>query len=80
MVLRQYQALDAMASANAVAQLGDPLASWDRLIVELLCATGSRELCGLHTDDVDIPATGARAGQARPTAHRTGSASRPRWR
>jgi integrase/recombinase XerC len=54
-VLREDQALDAMAAANSGAQQGDPLALRDRLIVELLYATGIRvsELCGLDTDDVD---------------------------
>jgi integrase/recombinase XerC len=56
-VLRQDQALDAMAAANSGAQQGDPLALRDRLIVELLYATGIRvsELCGLDVDDVDTP-------------------------
>jgi integrase/recombinase XerC len=56
-VLRQDQALDAMAAANSGAQQGDPLALRDRLIVELLYSTGIRvsELCGLDVDDVDIP-------------------------
>ncbi|MGY4652138.1 tyrosine recombinase XerC [Mycobacterium sp. URHB0021] len=56
-VLRQDQALDAMAAANSGAQQGDPLALRDRLIVELLYATGIRvsELCGLDIDDVDTP-------------------------
>ncbi len=54
-VLRQDQALDAMAAANSGAQQGDPLALRDLLIVELLYATGIRvsELCGLDIDDVD---------------------------
>lgn len=54
-VLRQDQALDAMAAAKSGAQEGDPLALRDRLIVELLYATGIRvsELCGLDVDDVD---------------------------
>ena len=54
-VLRQDQALDAMAAANSGAQQGDPLALRDRLIVELLYATGIRvsELCGLDIDDID---------------------------
>lgn len=54
-VLRQDQALDAMAAAKSGAQQGDPLAMRDRLIVELLYATGIRvsELCGLDLDDVD---------------------------
>jgi integrase/recombinase XerC len=58
-VLRQDQALDAMNAATSGAQQGDPLALRDRLIVELLYATGIRvsELCGLDVDDVD---TGAR--------------------
>lgn len=55
-VLRQDQALDAMAAAKSGAQQGDPLALRDRLIVELLYATGIRvsELCGLDVDDIDI--------------------------
>ncbi|WP_144208566.1 tyrosine recombinase XerC [Mycobacterium tilburgii] len=54
-VLRQDQALDAMASAKSGAQQGDPLSLRDRLIVEMLYATGIRvsELCGLDIDDVD---------------------------
>jgi integrase/recombinase XerC len=56
-VLRQDQALDAMAAAKSGAQQGDPLALRDRLIVELLYATGIRvsELCGLDLDDIDTP-------------------------
>ncbi|KUH85194.1 MULTISPECIES: tyrosine recombinase XerC [unclassified Mycobacterium] len=56
-VLRQDQALDAMAAAKSGAQQGDPLAIRDQLIVELLYATGIRvsELCGLDVDDVDMP-------------------------
>jgi integrase/recombinase XerC len=55
-VLRQDQALAAMAAAKSGSQQGDPLALRDRLIVELLYATGIRvsELCGLDVDDVDI--------------------------
>ncbi|OBJ62714.1 tyrosine recombinase XerC [Mycobacterium sp. 1423905.2] len=54
-VLRRDQALAAMTAAQAGAQEGDPLALRDRLIVELLYATGIRvsELCGLDIDDVD---------------------------
>lgn len=54
-VLRQDQALQAMAAAKSGAQQGDPLALRDRLIVEMLYATGIRvsELCGLDIDDVD---------------------------
>lgn len=54
-VLRQDQALDAMKAAKSGSQQGDPLALRDRLIVELLYATGIRvsELCGLDVDDVD---------------------------
>jgi integrase/recombinase XerC len=54
-VLRQDQALDAMDALNSGAQQGDPLALRDRLIGELLYATGIRvsELCGLDIDDVD---------------------------
>jgi integrase/recombinase XerC len=55
-VLRTDQALDAMAAAKSGAAEGDPLALRDRLIVELLYATGIRvsELCGLDVDDVDL--------------------------
>ncbi len=55
-VLRADQALDAMAAAKSGAAEGDPLALRDRLIVELLYATGIRvsELCGLDIDDVDV--------------------------
>jgi integrase/recombinase XerC len=54
-VLRQDQAIDAMNAAESGAQQGDPLALRDRLIVEMLYATGIRvsELCGLDLDDVD---------------------------
>ena len=54
-VLRQDQALDAMSALNSGAEQGDPLALRDRLIVEMLYATGIRvsELCGLDVDDVD---------------------------
>ncbi|OBK12889.1 tyrosine recombinase XerC [Mycobacterium asiaticum] len=54
-VLRQDQALAAMTAAQSGADQGDPLALRDRLIVELLYATGIRvsELCGLDVDDVD---------------------------
>ncbi|MDI3314325.1 MAG: tyrosine recombinase XerC [Mycobacterium sp.] len=54
-VLRQDQALAAMAAADRGCRQGDPLALRDRLIVELLYATGIRvsELCGLDVDDVD---------------------------
>jgi integrase/recombinase XerC len=54
-VLRQDQALAAMTAAKSGAQQGDPLALRDRLIVELLYATGIRvsELCGLDVDDID---------------------------
>ena len=55
-VLRQDQALQAMAAAKSGAEQGDPLALRDRLIVEMLYASGIRvsELCGLDIDDVDI--------------------------
>jgi integrase/recombinase XerC len=55
-VLRQDQALDAMAAADSGAQQGDPMALRDRLIVEMLYATGIRvsELCGLDIDDLDM--------------------------
>jgi len=54
-VLRQDQAMDAMNAATSGAQQGDPLALRDRLVVEMLYATGIRvsELCGLDVDDVD---------------------------
>lgn len=54
-VLRTDQAVEAMDAAKSGAQQGDPLALRDRLIVELLYATGIRvsELCGLDVDDVD---------------------------
>ena len=54
-VLRQDQAIDAMDAAHSGAQQGDPLALRDRLIVEMLYATGIRvsELCGLDVDDID---------------------------
>lgn len=54
-VLRQDQAEAAMAAAGLGAQQGDPLALRDRLIVEMLYATGIRvsELCGLDIDDID---------------------------
>jgi integrase/recombinase XerC len=54
-VLRPDQALAAMTAAKSGSQQGDPLALRDRLIVELLYATGIRvsELCGLDIDDVD---------------------------
>lgn len=54
-VLRQDQALDAMAAATSGAQQHDPIALRDALIVELLYATGIRvgELCGLDVDDID---------------------------
>ena len=55
-VLRQDQALAAMAAAGLGAEQRDPIALRDRLIVEFLYATGIRvsELCGLDVDDVDI--------------------------
>ncbi|GAT17261.1 site-specific tyrosine recombinase XerC [Mycolicibacterium thermoresistibile] len=54
-VLRRDQALAAMAAADSGAQQKDPIALRDRLIVEMLYATGIRvsELCGLDIDDVD---------------------------
>lgn len=54
-VLRQDQAREAMDAAKSGAEQGDPLALRDRLIVEMLYATGIRvsELCGLDIDDVD---------------------------
>jgi integrase/recombinase XerC len=61
-VLRQDQALAAMSAAKSGSLQGDPLALRDRLIVELLYATGIRvsELCGLDIDDVDNGDTGHR--------------------
>jgi integrase/recombinase XerC len=55
-VLRQDQALAAMAAAKTGSQQRDPLALRDQLIVEMLYATGIRvsELCGLDIDDVDL--------------------------
>ena len=54
-VLRQDQAIAAMAAADLGAEQRDPMALRDKLIVELLYATGIRvsELCGLDCDDVD---------------------------
>ena len=54
-VLRQDQALAAMSAAKSGSEQGDPMALRDRLIVELLYATGIRvsELCGLDIDDID---------------------------
>jgi integrase/recombinase XerC len=54
-VLRTDQAHDAMNAAKSGAAEGDPIAMRDRLIVEMLYATGIRvsELCGLDIDDVD---------------------------
>ena len=55
-VLRQDQAADALGAAISGAEQGDPMALRDRLIVEMLYATGIRvsELCGLDIDDVDL--------------------------
>ena len=54
-VLRHNQAAQALAAAESGAAELDPIALRDRLIVELLYATGVRvgELCGLDLDDVD---------------------------
>jgi integrase/recombinase XerC len=54
-VLRQSQAADAMDAAETGAREQDPLALRDRLIVEMLYATGIRvgELCGLDLGSVD---------------------------
>lgn len=54
-VLRQDQALSAMTAAKSGADQGDPQALRDRVILELLYATGIRvsELCGLDIDDID---------------------------
>ncbi|ATQ27480.1 MULTISPECIES: tyrosine recombinase XerC [Rhodococcus] len=54
-VLRADQACEVMAAAEAGARELDPVALRDRLVLELLYATGIRvgELCGLDVDDVD---------------------------
>lgn len=54
-VLRQSQAADAMNAAESGAAQEDPVALRDRLIVELLYATGIRvgELCGLDLESID---------------------------
>ncbi|RJO75305.1 recombinase XerC [Nocardia panacis] len=54
-VLGRGQAIAAMDAAESGAAQHDPMALRDRLIVELLYATGIRvsELCGLDIDDVD---------------------------
>jgi integrase/recombinase XerC len=54
-VLGREQAQAAMVAAESGAAQRDPMALRDRLIVELLYATGIRvsELCGLDIDDVD---------------------------
>ncbi|QIS21694.1 tyrosine-type recombinase/integrase [Nocardia terpenica] len=54
-VLGREQARAAMAAAESGAAQHDPMALRDRLIVELLYATGIRvsELCGLDIEDVD---------------------------
>ncbi|MFC4603060.1 tyrosine recombinase XerC [Rhodococcus kronopolitis] len=54
-VLRQEQAADAMRAAESGAAQMDPIALRDRLVVELLYASGIRvgELCGLDVGDVD---------------------------
>ncbi|MFI8567260.1 tyrosine recombinase XerC [Rhodococcus sp. NPDC078407] len=54
-VLRHDQASQALAAAESGAAELDPIALRDRLVVELLYATGVRvgELCGLDIDDVD---------------------------
>lgn len=54
-VLREDQAREAMVAAASGAQQEDPVALRNRLIVEMLYATGIRvgELCGLDVDDVD---------------------------
>lgn len=54
-VLKKSQASDALSAAESGAAERDPIALRDRLIVEMLYATGIRvsELCGLDVDDVD---------------------------
>ncbi|MBB5911576.1 integrase/recombinase XerC [Nocardia transvalensis] len=54
-VLGREQASSAMQAAESGAAQSDPMALRDRLIVEMLYATGIRvsELCGLDIDDVD---------------------------
>lgn len=54
-VLHADQAVDVMESARSGAAQQDPVALRDRVIVELLYASGIRvgELCGLDLDDVD---------------------------
>lgn len=54
-VLGREQAAAAMDAAQSGAAQQDPMALRDRLIVEMLYATGIRvsELCGLDIDDVD---------------------------
>jgi integrase/recombinase XerC len=54
-VLRADQALDLVAAAESGAAQRDPMALRDRLIIELLYATGIRvgELCGLNLADTD---------------------------
>ncbi len=54
-VLRPQQAAEAMTAAESGAAQQDPVALRDRLIIELLYATGIRvgELCGLDLDEVD---------------------------
>ncbi|MBS9372723.1 tyrosine recombinase XerC [Rhodococcus sp. B50] len=54
-VLRDDQALEIMEAAKSGARELDPIALRDRLIVELLYATGIRvgELCAVDIDDVD---------------------------
>jgi integrase/recombinase XerC len=54
-VLRVDQAREMLAAAESGSAEGEPIALRDRLILELLYATGIRvgELCGLDLDDVD---------------------------
>lgn len=54
-VLRERDAAEAMKAAESGARELEPVALRDRLVVELLYATGIRvgELCGLDVDDVD---------------------------
>ena len=54
-VLDREQAAAVLDASGSRAEPDDPVAIRDRLVVELLYATGMRvaELCGLHLDDID---------------------------